>query len=94
MENLFTDVVFINHGKVTLAASVEELGQRYQQVTLPAEGAERARALKPFEKRELFGRVAMFFEGRSPEELGAYGELRTPSVADLFVAKMQGSTST
>jgi ABC-2 type transport system ATP-binding protein len=93
VENLFTDVIFINHGKVTLAASVEELGQRYQQVTLAVEGAERARALKPFYERELFGRVAMFFEGRSPQELGAYGELRTPSVADLFVAKMQGSTS-
>ena len=95
VENLFTDVVFINHGKVTLAAfRWRSLAQRYQQVTLPAEGAERARALKPFYERELFGRVAMFFEGRSPEELGAYGELRTPSVADLFVAKMQGSTST
>jgi ABC-2 type transport system ATP-binding protein len=94
VENLFTDVIFINHGKVTLAASVEELGQRYQQVTLAAEGAERARALKPFYERELFGRVAMFFEGRSAQELSPYGELRTPSVADLFVAKMQGSTST
>src|SRR5580704_2315965 len=69
VENLFTDVIFINHGKVTLAASVEELGQRYQQVTLAAEGAERARALKPFYERELFGRVAMFFEGRSAQEL-------------------------
>ena len=34
----------------------------------------------------------MFFEGRSPEELKAYGELRTPTIADLFVAKMQGSS--
>ena len=46
--------------------------------------------LKPFYEREVFGRVAMFFEGRNPEELAPLGELRTPSVADLFVAKMQG----
>jgi ABC-2 type transport system ATP-binding protein len=92
VENLFTDVIFINHGKVALAESVEELGRRYQQLTLPADDAARARALQPFYERELFGRVAMFFEGRSPQELGAYGELRTPSVADLFVAKMQGGT--
>jgi hypothetical protein len=35
----------------------------------------------------------MLFEGRSPAELGAYGELRTPSIADLFVGKMQGSAN-
>jgi ABC-2 type transport system ATP-binding protein len=92
VENLFTDVIFINHGKVTLAAAVEDLGARYLQLTLPAADAERARALKPFYERELFGRVAMLFEGRSREELAALGEVRTPSVADLFVAKMQEGT--
>ena len=94
VENLFTDVIFINHGKVALDASVEDLGQRYQQLTLSAEAAARARALQPFYERELFGRVAMFFEGRSSAELKAFGELRTPSIADLFVAKMQGSPGT
>jgi ABC-2 type transport system ATP-binding protein len=94
VENLFTDVIFISHGRVTLAASVEELGGRYQQLTLSADAAPRARALQPFYERELFGRVAMFFEGRSAAELGGLGELRTPSIADLFVAKMQGMGST
>jgi ABC-2 type transport system ATP-binding protein len=94
VENLFTDVIFINHGKVALDASVEDLGQRYQQLTLSAEAAARARVLQPFYERELFGRVAMFFEGRSSAELKAYGELRTPTIADLFVAKMQGSPGT
>jgi ABC-2 type transport system ATP-binding protein len=91
VENLFTDVIFINHGRVVLAASVEDLGSRYQQLTLAGEQASRARALQPFYEREVFGRVAMLFEGRSAAELGSFGELRTPSIADLFVAKMQGS---
>ena len=90
VENLFTDVIFINHGRIVLAASVEDLGSRYQQLTSAGELAARARALEPFYEREVFGRVAMLFEGRSPAELGAFGELRTPSIADLFVAKMQG----
>jgi ABC-2 type transport system ATP-binding protein len=93
VENLFTDVIFINHGRVVLAASVEDLGSRYQQLTLAGEQAARARALHPFYEREVFGRVAMLFEGRSAAELGSLGELRTPSIADLFVAKMQGSTN-
>ena len=92
VENLFTDVIFINHGRVALSAAVEDLPARYQQLNLAAEQAERARALQPFYEREVFGRVAMYFEGRSAAELGTYGELRTPSIADLFVAKMQGTS--
>ena len=91
VENLFTDVIFINHGRVALCTAVEDLGSRYQQLTLAAEQAARARVLQPFYEREVFGRVAMYFEGRSAAELGGFGELRTPSIADLFVAKMQGT---
>ena len=94
VENLLTDVIFINHGHVVLAAAVEDLGSRYQQLTIAGEQAARARALQPFYEREVFGRVAMLFEGRSAAELGTLGELRTPSIADLFVAKMQGSART
>jgi ABC-2 type transport system ATP-binding protein len=94
VENLFTDVIFINHGRVVLAESVEALGSRYQQLTLAGEQVSRGRALHPFYEREVFGRVAMLFEGRSAAELGALGELRTPSIADLFVAKMQERAST
>jgi ABC-2 type transport system ATP-binding protein len=92
VENLFTDVIFIDHGHVALDSPVEELGSRYQQLTVSAEQAGPARALKPFYEHEVFGRVAMFFEGRTAAELGALGELRTPSIADLFVAKMQRVT--
>jgi len=49
----------------------------------------RARELKPFYEREVFGRTAMFFEGRTAHELQPLGDIRTPSIADLFVAKMQ-----
>jgi ABC-2 type transport system ATP-binding protein len=93
VEQLFTDVIFIRHGQLTLNCPVEELGARYQQLTVSAEQAPRARELRPFYEREIFGRVALFFEGRSAAELGALGELRTPSIADLFVAKMQGASA-
>jgi ABC-2 type transport system ATP-binding protein len=91
VENLFTDVIFISRGQLALLSSVEELGSRYLQLTVGAEQAGPARALKPFYEREVFGRVAMFFEGRTAAELSPLGELRTPSIADLFVAKMQGT---
>jgi ABC-2 type transport system ATP-binding protein len=69
---------------------METLGERFTQL-VPAPGnIDAARALKPFYEREVFGRVAMLFDGRSAAELAPLGETRPPSVADLFVAMMGG----
>jgi ABC-2 type transport system ATP-binding protein len=93
IENLLTDVVFINHGRIVLDSSVEAISERYVQLTVGPEQAPRAREFKPFYEREIFGRTAMLFEGHAASELQRFGELRTPSIADLFVAKMQGATA-
>ncbi|MCP5327307.1 MAG: ABC transporter ATP-binding protein [Sinobacteraceae bacterium] len=93
VENLLTDVVFINRGRVVLDAPVESLAERYVQLIATPERAAAARALKPFHEREVFGRIALTFEGRDVAELAAYGETRTPSIADLFIARMQGMSS-
>jgi ABC-2 type transport system ATP-binding protein len=93
VENLFTDVLFINHGRVVLDSSVEGLAERYVQLTVAPDKAAQARALQPFYEREVFGRVVMIFDWpasrRPAAELAALGEIRTPSIADLFVAKME-----
>jgi len=89
IENILTDVLFIEHGKIVLNTPMESLGERFAQLVPAAGNVERARALKPFWEREIFGRVAMLFDGRNPQELAALGEVRAPSVADLFVAMMQ-----
>jgi ABC-2 type transport system ATP-binding protein len=89
IENILTDVLFIEHGKIVLNSPMETLGERFAQLIPAAGNADRARALKPFWEREIFGRVAMLFDGRDQQELAALGEVRAPSVADLFVAMMQ-----
>ena len=89
IENILTDVLFIEHGKIVLNSPMETLGERFAQLIPAAGNVERARALKPFWEREIFGRVAMLFDGRDPVDLVALGEVRAPSVADLFVAMMQ-----
>src|SRR3979409_2456298 len=83
VENLFSDVIFINHGRVVLESTVEGLAGRFAQLIVKPEQAARARELRPFHEREVFGRVAMIFEGRSAAELRSFGEPRTPSLADL-----------
>jgi ABC-2 type transport system ATP-binding protein len=89
IENILTDVLFIEHGKIVLNSPMDSLAERFAQLIPTAGNVERARALKPFWEREIFGRVAMLFDGRNPQELASLGEVRAPSVADLFVAMMQ-----
>ena len=91
VENLFTDVIFINHGRVVLDSSVESIAERFVQVTVSPDNVAQARALQPFYEREVFGRTVMMFDARPQSELAPLGELRTPSIADLFVAKMEGA---
>lgn len=90
IEHLLSDVIFVNNGRVVLDSPVERLAEQYTQLVVKREDVARARELKPFYEREVFGRLALFFEGRVPEQLKALGEVRTPSISDLFVAKMQG----
>jgi ABC-2 type transport system ATP-binding protein len=89
-ENLLTDVIFMRGGRIALASSVEAIAERYVQLTVNPAEVERARALGPFYDREVFGRRVLFFEDRPAGELAHLGEVRTPTIADLFVAKMQG----
>jgi ABC-2 type transport system ATP-binding protein len=91
IEHLLTDVLFLSHGRVALSASVESLAEQYVQLTVGPDQVARARQFHPFYEREIFGRVAMFFEGQAPATLAPFGDVRTPSIADLFVAKMQAA---
>ncbi|MEY4357172.1 MAG: hypothetical protein RL469_498 [Pseudomonadota bacterium] len=91
IEHLLTDVLFIDRGRIVLDAAVDTLPERFVQVVTNAAHADAARALGPIDEREVFGRIAMTFENRRADELATFGETRTPSIADLFVAKMQGA---
>jgi ABC-2 type transport system ATP-binding protein len=92
IENLLTDVLFINHGKIVLDTAVDDLPTRYVQLITAPDRAAEARKFKPLQEREVFGRVAMTFEDVPAATLEPFGETRTPSISDLFVAKMQGVT--
>lgn len=89
IENILTDVMFIEHGQIRLNSPMEDLALRFTQLTPAPGNVDRARTLKPIWEREIFGRSIMLFDGRDAAELEALGETRAPSVADLFVAMMQ-----
>jgi ABC-2 type transport system ATP-binding protein len=89
VEHLLTDLLLIRRGRIVLDTPVDELPSRFVQLVATREQAEAARRLGPLHEREVFGRVGMVFDGRSAEELAPFGEVRTPSIPDLFVAVMQ-----
>jgi ABC-2 type transport system ATP-binding protein len=88
VEHLFTDVLLIDQGRVALDTAVEELPQRFVQLSVAAGKSEAARALHPIYIREVLGRPVMVFENQSREALAGLGEISTPRIADLFVAKV------
>ena len=89
IENLLTDIMFINDGKILLDSTMDALADQYVEVMSSGEEAVKARGLRPIAENEMFGKSVFIFEGMSRENLGGLGELRTPSVADLFVAKVK-----
>jgi ABC-2 type transport system ATP-binding protein len=90
VENLLTDVMFIDKGHIVLDCSVEEIATRYAAVTVTADHIDAARAEKPFYERRTLGKTVLYFERPDSGELARFGELHTPSVSDLFVAKLSG----
>jgi ABC-2 type transport system ATP-binding protein len=86
MENVLTDVMFINRGRIILNCSVEELELRFLEVTVNPEQVTAARTLKPIHERQVFGRSILLFDRVEREQLANLGDVRTPSIADLFVA--------
>jgi len=88
IQHILTDVVFLDRGRVVLSASMEDFEVRYAEVEVRPDALAEARALRPIHERQLFGRTYLMFDGVDRSRLAALGEVRSPSLADLFVATM------
>src|SRR2546425_3450746 len=92
IQHVLTDLVFIDRGRIVFACSMEELEERYFELLVHPEQVAAARALKPIHERQVFGRSILLFDlkldGVDRQQLAAIGDVRTPSIADLFVAVM------
>jgi ABC-2 type transport system ATP-binding protein len=86
IQDVLTDLMFIDRGRIVLECSMEELESRYLEVMVNPEHVAAARALAPIHERQLFGRSILLFDRVDREQLAALGDVRTPSIADLFVA--------
>ena len=92
VQDVLTDLMFIDRGRIALQCSMEEFDSRYVEVMVNPEHVAVARALKPIHERPVFGRSVLLFDHVDRDQLAALGELRRPSIADLFVAVMSNNT--
>jgi ABC-2 type transport system ATP-binding protein len=88
IQDVLTDVMFINQGRIVMECGMEEFESRYVEVMVRPENLAAAREFKPMHERQVFGRSILLFDKADRDELAALGDLRTPGIADLFVVVM------
>ena len=89
LQHILTDLLFIERGRVVLSCSMDEVESRYMEVTVNPDQVAAARTLKPIYERQVFGRTILMFDRVERGRLMQLGEVRTPNIADLFVAVME-----
>ncbi len=93
MQHILTDLMFINRGRIVLSCSMEDFESRYLELTIHPDQLTAARVLKPMQERQSLGRSILLFSGVPREQLAALGDVRTPNIADVFVALIGGQTA-
>jgi ABC-2 type transport system ATP-binding protein len=94
IQDVLTDLMFIDRGRIVLSCSMEEFEQRYAEVMVNPENLPAARALGPIHERQVFGRGILLYDGVARGHLTPLGEVRTPGIADLFVAVVGNNAGT
>jgi ABC-2 type transport system ATP-binding protein len=92
IQDVLTDLMFIDRGRIVLECSMEEFESRYVEVMVHPDHVTGARSLNPIHERQVFGRSVLLFDHVDRGQLAALGDVRTPSIADLFVAVMSNKT--
>jgi ABC-2 type transport system ATP-binding protein len=91
VQHVLTDLLFIHRGRIVFSRSMEDVESRFHEVVVHPDRLAAARALNPMAERQGFGHQILMFEGAGRQQLATLGEVRTPSVAELFAAVMNGT---
>jgi len=92
VENILTHVIFMNRGKIVMNKALTDFEDDYIELHAVGDAAAKARAIPHIGSRNILGGQALIYENTDRALLSPLGELRTPSVSNLFVAKMDGGT--
>ena len=91
IQHVLTDLMFINRGRIVLDCSMEEFESRYLEVMVHPEQRRRSTGAQA-DSRAPGARsqhpAVRSLDHVDRQQLAALGDVRTPSIADLFVAVM------
>lgn len=87
--DVLTDVVVLDHGRIVTGLSLEALQARYVELRVNPAQLVAARALCPIHERAGFDRSVLLFETADPDALRALGDVRTPTLNDVFIAILE-----
>src|SRR3954453_11821077 len=76
IQDVLTDLMFINRGRIVLECSMEEFESRYLEVMVNPERADAVRGLKPMYERATIGRSVFLFDHGDRQQLAALGKWR------------------
>ena len=88
IQHVLTDVMFIDRGRIVMTSTMDEFESRYLEVAVRPEQLAAARSLGPIYEQQGLGRSVLLFDRVERQKLAGFGEVRTPSIADVFVAVM------
>jgi len=91
IQDVLTDFAFLRAGQIALTGTMEAFESRYLQLRVHPERLAAARALGPIHERFALDRSILLFDGESRERLEKLGDVRRPTLGDLFVAVMEGA---
>src|SRR3982074_2770401 len=74
IQDVLTDLMFIDRGRIVLECSMEQFQSRYLEVMVRPENVAAARPLKPIHERQLFGRSIMLFDHADRQQLAPLGD--------------------
>ena len=90
VEDILTDVMFINRGKLLLHESMVNIAAQFVELHALGDDASRAEGIPHIGRRAIGGGTAFLYQGVDQDVLAPLGRVQTPSVADLFVALVTG----
>jgi ABC-2 type transport system ATP-binding protein len=86
IQYILTDLLFIDRGNLVFGCSMEDFDTRYLELLVNPAQLQAAQALHPIRERQTFGRTILLYDRVPREQLAPLGDLRTPTIADVFVA--------
>ena len=89
IEGVLSDAVFMNQGRIVMKDSIESINKKYLELRPDQRHLDAAKSLKPLHQRTELGRSVLLFENVEKEKLEAFGEVRPPVIANLFMAIME-----